>query len=118
MSLVTQLFTLLYRTTAAGVKVYPMAAPDQTLAPFITYQRISATNENVLDGGKVNLCNTRVQIDIYSKTYAQAISIASAVDGVMCTGFPQIVSLQAQDIYESEVDLYRVLAQYSIWHMP
>jgi|APCry1669189241_1035207.scaffolds.fasta_scaffold28208_3 Protein of unknown function (DUF3168) len=118
MSLATKLFTLLCSTTAAGAHVYPMAAPDQTQAPFITYQRVSATNENVLDGSNVNLCNTRIQIDIYSKTYTQAISIASEVDVVMCTGFPQIASLQAQDIYEAEVDLYRVLAEYSIWHVP
>lgn len=118
MSVATKLFALLYSTTAAGVRVYPMAAPDQTQAPFITYRRVSATNENVLDGSSVNLCNTRIQVDIFSKTYAQAISIASEVDVVMCTGFAQIASIQAQDMYEAEVDLYRVLAEYSIWHAP
>ncbi len=118
MSLATKLFTLLYSTTAAGVKVYPMAAPDQTQAPFITYQRISANTENVMDGSNVHLCNTRIQLDVFSATYAQAISIASEVDVVMCTGFAQIISVQSQDIYESEVDLYRVLAEYSIWHLP
>ena len=116
MSLAARLFTLLYSATAAGVKVYPMAAPDQTQAPFITYQRISANTENVMDGSNVQLCNTRSQIDIFSRTYVQAASIASEVDVVMCTGFPQIISVQSQDIYESEVDLYRVLSEYSIWH--
>ena len=116
MSLATQLFTLLYNTTAAGARVYPMAAPDQTQAPFITYQRISANTENVMDGSNVHLCNTRVQIDIFSATYAQAASIALQVDVAMYAGFAQIISVQSQDIYEAEVDLYRVLAEYSIWH--
>ena len=116
MSLVIQLYALLNGATAAGAKVYPLAAPDQTLAPFITYQRISAISENVLDGSAVNLVNTRLQIDIYSTTYAQAAAIFAEVDALMSSGFAQITSIQNQDLYEGAVDLYRVLAEYSIWH--
>ena len=116
MSLATRIFSLLNGATAAGAKVYPMAAPDQTQAPFITYQRVSAVSENVMDGSNLALINTRLQVDIFSTTYAQAQSIFTALDLVLMGGFPQVTSIQNQDIYEAEVDLYRVLAEYSIWH--
>ena len=116
MSLAAQVFSLLSGATAAGVKVYPMAAPDQTQAPFITYQRVSAVSANVLDGSNVSLLNTHIQIDIFSKSYAQVQAIFSAVDLLLMSGFDQVISVQNQDIYEAEVDLYRVLAEYSIWH--
>lgn len=116
MSLPLQLYTLLNGATAAGSQVYPMAAPDQTVAPFITYQRVSAVSENVLDGSDTNLINTRLQLDIYSATYAGAAAIFATVDSLMSSGFAQVTPLQNQDIYESEVDLYRVMAEYSIWH--
>ena len=118
MSLVTQIFSLLNGATEAGVKVYPMAAPDQTRAPFITYQRISAISENVLDGSNVDLVNTRLQIDIFAPTYLKAASVFEAVDTLMMGGFAQIISIQNQDTYEAAVDLYRVIAEYSIWHKP
>lgn len=116
MSLASQLFKLLNGATQAGPKVYPMSAPDQTLAPFITYQRVSANSENVLDGSNVNLVNTRLQIDIYSLSYMQAAAIFKEVDLLMTEGFQQITSIQNQDAYEAAVDLYRVIAEYSIWH--
>lgn len=116
MSLASQLFKLLNGATQAGSKVYPMAAPDQTLAPFITYQRVNSSSENVLDGSKVNLINTRLQIDIYSTNYMQSAAIFKEVDVLMGQGFSQITSIQNQDAYEAAVDLYRVIAEYSIWH--
>jgi Protein of unknown function (DUF3168) len=116
MTIASRIFTLLNGATAAGAKVYPMAAPDQTQAPFITYQRVSAVSENVLDGSNVSLLNTHIQVDIFSTSYAQAQAIFSDVDLLLMGGFDQVTSVQNQDIYEAEVDLYRVLSEYSIWH--
>lgn len=118
MSMITQLFSLLNGATDAGGKVYPMVAPDQTRAPFITYQRISWVSEDVLDGSNVDLVNTRLQIDIFAPTYLKAASISEKVETLMMGGFAQIVSIQSQETYEAAVDLYRVIAEYSIWHKP
>lgn len=118
MSLVTRVFSLLNGATEAGVKVYPMVVPDQTRAPFITYQRISWISEDVLDGSNVDLVNTRLQLDIFAPSYLKAAAISEQVEALMMGGFDQIVSIQSQETYEAAVDLYRVIAEYSIWHKP
>ena len=75
MTIQQQLVALLSGATDAGSRVYP-PAPEQPLRPYITYQRISASSENVLSGSS-GLINTRMQIDVYATTYEQAQTIAA-----------------------------------------
>jgi hypothetical protein len=115
MSIQTQLLTLLNNATTAGDRIYPMTAPDVVVKPYITYQRISGSTENVLSGSS-GLTNTRMQIDVYSTTYGEAQAIAAQVDALMAGWSVQNVSLPSQDAYEPDVKLYRVILEYSIWH--
>lgn len=110
-----QLVALLSGNTDAGTEVHPMTAPDGTVPPYITYQRITADEEPVLSGSS-GLTNTRVQIDIYARTYAQVQTIAAQVDALFAAWSVQNVSLPAQDLYEDAVKLFRISADYSIWH--
>lgn len=111
----TQLVTLLSGATDAGARVYPQVAPDSTPRPYITYQRVYAQSNNVMSGNS-GLINTRVQIDVYADTYSQAQTIALQVDALMSGWTLQIVSNPAQDMYEPDVKLHRVLLDYSVWH--
>lgn len=115
MTIQEQLLALLLGTTAAAGRVYPMTAPDGVAKPYIAYQRISANSENILFGSS-GLINTRMQIDVYSNTYAEANTIAAQVDALMSAWTVQNVSLSAQDFYEDVVKLFRVSTDYSIWH--
>lgn len=115
MTIQEQLTTLLSGATTAGLQVYPLTAPDQTVAPYITYQTVSANSENVLSGGS-GLINTRMQIDVYSGSYLQARAIAAQVDVLMTGWSVQNISQPSQDLYEDPVKLFRVLLEYSIWH--
>lgn len=115
MSIQQQLVTLLSGATDAGAQVSPLTAPDGTVAPYITYQRISANSENVLSGSS-GVVNTRMQIDVYADSYAQAQTIAAQVDALMAAWSVQNVSVLSQDIYEDLVKLYRISQDYSIWH--
>lgn len=115
MSIQEQLLTLLSGATAAGARVYPMTAPDAVASPYITYQRISSNTENVMSGNS-GLTNTRMQIDVYATTYAQATSIANQIDTLMAAWAVQNVPISSQDFYEDPVELFRVSSDYSIWH--
>lgn len=115
MSIQTQLFSLLSGATTAGTRVYPLTGPDTPVKPYIVYQRVSASSENVLDGDS-GLTNTRMQIDVYSTTYGEADTIANQIDALMAAWALQNVSILNQDGYESDTKLFRVTSDYSIWH--
>ena len=115
MTIQQQLLALLSGATAAGTRVYPITAPDGVTKPYLTYQRVSANSENVLSGS-TGLVNTRMQIDVYALTYAEAASIAAQVDALMAAWAVQNVSGTSQDFYEDPVKLFRVSSDYSLWH--
>ena len=116
MSVQTQLFLLLTGgATDAGARVFPMTAPDSTVRPYVIFQRVSTSSENVLYGA-TGLANTRMQIDVYSDTYAGAQALAVQIDTLMNGWIVPNTSVLEQDIYEDPVKLYRVSMDYSIWH--
>jgi hypothetical protein len=115
MSMQELFVALVQNTTDAQDRVYPQIAPDNVERPYIVYQRVTQNVENVLSG-RTGLTNTRLQVDVYASTYAQAQQIATAVAGLMDGWALPNVQILAQDIYESDVKLHRVIADYSIWH--
>jgi hypothetical protein len=63
MTIQEQLFALLRNATAALDRVYPLIAPDAVARPYVIFQRISASTENILSGSS-GLINTRIQVDV------------------------------------------------------
>ena len=115
MTVQEQLLTLLSGATAAGTRVYPMTAPDAVVKPYITYQRVSSSPDLVLSGNS-GLTNTRMQIDAYARTYAEATSIATQIATLMAAWSVQNVAIVSQDFYDDPVKLFRVSHDYSLWH--
>ncbi len=115
MTIAEQIVVMLSGGTAAGVRVYPLTAPDDVAKPYITYQRISSNSEIVLSGDS-GLTNTRMQIDVYATTYAEATSIAAQIDVLMSAWTVQNVSVLLQDFFEDQVKLFRISHDYSLWH--
>jgi hypothetical protein len=108
--LVTQLAGI-----AAG-RLYPMVAPDGAVRPYLVYQRIANTVNNVLSGnGNPPIDNTRFQVDVWADSYGSAQATAGAVKAAMLAWSLQNVLLQEADQYESQTHLYRVLQDYSVW---
>ena len=99
-------------------RAYPVAAPDSPVAPYLTYQRVSATPENVMagNGGANPLTNTRLQIDVYATTYAEAQDRAQAIRSALQGWGIQNVTNSEQDLYEDDVKLHRVMIDISTWH--
>ena len=97
-----------------GGSSFPNLAAQEAVPPYIVYQRIvSITHNNLL--GPSDLQNTRVQIDAYAKTYAQAQQIASDIRLAMQTAGFTNLQISEQDFFETEVRLHRVSLDYSIW---
>ena len=95
-------------------KSFPNLAAQDTVPPYIVYQRVVSVPHNTLQGA-TDLQNTRVQIDAYAKTYGQAQALAENVRAAMQgAGFSNI-QLSEQDFFEVEVRLHRVSLDYSIW---
>lgn len=115
MTIQEQLVALLAHATPAADRVFPLIAPDAATPPYIVYQRVSANTENILSGSS-GLINTRIQIDVYATTYAQALGIAAEIDALMADWAVQNVSVLSQDFYEPDAKLHRVSTDYSTWH--
>ena len=97
-----------------GGASFPNLAAQEAEPPYIVYQRIvSITHNNLL--GPSDLQNTRVQIDAYAKTYAQAQQIASDIRLAMLAAPFTNLQISEQDFFETEVRLHRVSLDYSIW---
>lgn len=107
------LFSLL--NGLVGGRMYPLVAPDSPVAPFIVYQNINNSPEVCLDGN-IPISNTRMQIDIYDKSYAGVKAIKAAMDAAMQGASLRNVPLNGNDFFEPSVKLYRVQQDYSIWY--
>jgi hypothetical protein len=110
-----QLQTLLSGATNAGARVAPLTGQANWAKPYIVLQRVSFNSENVMSGS-TGLANTRVQIDAYGSTYPEVAALAAQIDALMSGWSVQNISGIAQDFYESDVQLFRVALDYSIWH--
>jgi hypothetical protein len=99
----------------AGVAAaHPIIAPQGTALPYVTYQRISSNVNNVLSGPP-SIDNTRLQVDVWAGNYAAVQTLAAAVKARMLAWSVQNVLLIEYDLYEQDVQVFRVLLDYSIW---
>ena len=116
MAIQNELFSLL--ATIVSNRFHPSAALDRPLPPYMVYSRISATRENTLeDGGGSNaLMQTNMQIDIFSKTYSEALTISGQVQTALRGWSRQNIVTMEQDFYEPDESLYRIMLEVSIWH--
>ena len=111
MTLQTDLQAVLAPLASGGA--WNLRAAQNTVAPYIVWQRVVSTiNNSTL--GVSDVQNTRVQIDAYARDYpavdALACAIAAAVAGVF-----NGVRLSEQDFFEDETRLYRISQDFSVW---
>ena len=92
-------------------RVYPIKMPDDVKYPAITYMVVVDIPEQSLYGN-VFARDTRVQIDIWAKSYSEIKTLKDEVVG-------KIVELKggdisSQDLYEDDLELYRELLDFKI----
>jgi hypothetical protein len=96
----------------AGDRVYPLHRPQDIQVPAVTLQRVSVGPQNALHGF-AGLDSNRVQATCYAVSYAEARSLAAACRAA-ADAAGHICRSEA-DGYESEVEVYLVTQEYSVW---
>lgn len=95
----------------------PETAVQNDTFPYIVYTRMASPVNNVLAGnGSPPISNTKFELSIWAQTYAQAVTTAAAVAAAMQGWTIQNVLTTEHDLYESDVKLFRVIQEYSVWH--
>lgn len=105
---------LLTTLAPAGGVWYAANTTGEPVYPFIVWTRITST-PNVSLGGPSDLQNTRIQVDIFSRSVAEAESIGKALDAAMAGWSVQNVPISSMDMYEEPVRAYRVSKDFSVW---
>lgn len=107
-------------TALVGTKVYPQRAPQNTDYPYCVYSIISSIPVDTKDR-PASLDAVRVQIDIFSNTYAEAQALTgylrTAIDaktgtisGVKVDG---ILYITEEDLYSEDQDVFGKSSDYS-----
>jgi hypothetical protein len=82
--------------------------------PYVVFHRIVSTSNNSLQGPS-DLQNTRLQVDVFDRTYTNAAALAQQVSAALLAAFPAASPISSFDVYEDVVKAHRVSADFSIW---
>ena len=104
-------------------RCYPVTIPQSPTYPLILYTKITGMRDHHLQGPN-GRAHPRFQIEAWSKTYTEAKTLADAIrealDGYSGTAAGTKIGSclieSEQDIYESEIEVYRVTSDWFIWH--
>ena len=119
MSLETRIVALLGVagiTNLVGDRVFAVEAPQDTLAPFIVWQRVSTSFEHTHDGNDAGY--VLIQIAAYATKFADAVSIRAAVQTAMSNGDASgpVIFRDNRDTKERERNVYRCDTDLDFWN--
>ncbi len=102
-----------------GGAVYPFGSEESPVPPYATFFRVAGVEHHTLDinGGTGNTVNTRLQIDVWAASYAEAQAKAAEIKAGLKEWVVENVVLVEQDFYEPETKLHRVMLDVSTWHL-
>ncbi len=99
---------------ASGGSWYEVNTTEPPAAPYIVFSRIPSP-ANVTLQGPSNLQNTRLQIDLYSRSVQELLSLGDSIEAAMAAAGFTNVPLTQRDMYEPDTKLYRTSYEYSVW---
>ncbi|MDY6844229.1 MAG: DUF3168 domain-containing protein [Thermodesulfobacteriota bacterium] len=97
-------------------RIFPVLLPQDAAFPSVTYQRVSGERVYDLDGDS-NLENPRIQIDTWSTSYGASKQISGIIRTAMegSATFDALL-LSDMDLYQDDVEIYRISQDFSIWN--
>lgn len=95
-----------------GNRVYPSVLPDGVAFPCVRYSFPSIAEEPFVDAGKVIL-RYRVQIEIFAKTYSEAVSLRGSVQTAVRSTAGFIEQGVDFDDFEPDTKLFRWVMDFS-----
>lgn len=111
--------------TLSGDNVFPLVLPPEQPMPALVYQMVSVSP--VLGvSGQNPLTKRRLQVDCYDKTYGGSKLLERAVNHALinfqgplgdsdATFVDSIYTNNAVDLFESDVNLFRVMLDFDVW---
>ena len=108
---------------AITTRCYPVTIPQSPTYPLILYTKITGMRDHHLQGPSGH-AHPRLQIESWSKSYSEAKTLAAAIrkalDGYSGTASGTVIRSclieSERDIYESEIEVYRIVQDWFTWH--
>ena len=108
---------------AITTRCYPVIIPQNPTCPLILFTKITGHRDHHLSGPS-GVAHPRFQIEAWAETYAGAKELADAIrealDGysgtAKSTAIHSCLIDSERDVYESEIEVYRVIQDYFFWH--
>lgn len=109
--------------SAITTRCYPVTIPQSPTYPLILYTKISGMRDHTL-GGASGHAHPRFQVEAWAETYSGAKTLADAIRDalddysgtVSGTVIHSCLIDSERDVYESEIEIYRVIQDYFVWH--
>lgn len=114
MTFEADLFTLLKTVTP---RVFPDFAPVSTVRPYVTFQAVGGQVINPLSNEKPGKRNAELQINVWSDTRAESLSLSRAIEDAMraATAFNARPQSAAVSDYDADVPVYGARQDFSCW---
>jgi len=97
--------------TKLNVPVYPVKIKQGSEFPCVTYMVVADTKKNDLNAN-IYGANYRVQVDIWARSYKEAKELAQSAVELLSEIKAKDINLQ--DLYEDEIELYRVMIDFNL----
>lgn len=103
-------------TAIVSTRIYPLILPQEPTYPAIAYSRLTADRLYSL-GGYLGWEHPMMTIDIYTETYKQAKELTTSIQTAMnaATAFSSLL-VSDVDYYEPDMNVYRVVMDFSCWN--
>ena len=118
------LSSLAIGTSPETYRIYPVFAPESKAVPLIIYRVISQLRDHTFDGPR-SVVRTRVQIDIFSGSYTQSVTLSEAIR-LSLNGYSDVMGdmdvhyatfENRQDFFDQDADINRISDDYIITHV-
>jgi hypothetical protein len=98
-------------------RVYPDVAPEATLRPYLTYQKIGGSSVNFLDQAPPGASNARIQVNVWADTRGSAAALARIVEDTLraAPGLQMTVEGGPVSVYEPDTRLRGSMQDFSFW---
>ena len=98
-------------------RVFPDVAPNNTAAPWVTWQALGGESLDYLDNTAADKRHTLMQVSCYATTRMQAIQIIRDVETLMRASGAFVASPQGEaiSVYENDTLLYGCIQRVEIF---
>lgn len=103
-------------TDLVSDRIYLIESDQSGVMPQIALSDVSDNPINALSGEATTI-NERIQIDVHSKSYAEAKNISDAIKTVMdAAGAFSSIRLSTQKVKDLDTNIHRWIIDFSIWY--